>query len=180
MNKCRITFWPMGKSVEVACGTNLMEAARKAGVFLDTPCGGKGHCGKCRVLIKSGQHKHKYTPLLGEEEIRQGYRLACLTWIQEDMVVELLEADAVNDIMVEDITSGSKMKLVNRAVDILKSSGLKIGNSIKLIPVKLSEPTLDDNIPDLERVQRELKTILGSEKLNWPIDILRKLLYYFV
>lgn len=175
MDKCQVTFWPIGKVVEVIKGTNLMEAARKAGVFLDAPCGGKGHCGKCRVMIKSGQHKHEYTPLLSEEEIQHGYRLACLTWIQQDMTVELTEVDVVNDIMVENITSDSSRKFVNRTVDILKSSGIKVGTNFKIVPVKLPKPTIDDNIPDLERVQRELKTILGCENINWPIEILRKL-----
>jgi len=175
MDKCTITFKPTGKIVEVAKGTNLMEAARKADVFLDAPCGGKGHCGKCRVTVKSGQHKHEYTPLLTEDEIKQGIRLACLTWIQEDMTVELREVDVINDIMVEDITSKSNTKLINRALNILKRSGIKVGTSLKMVPLTLPKPSIDDNIPDLERVQRELRTILGCEKINWHIDVLRKL-----
>ncbi|NLZ51796.1 MAG: DUF4445 domain-containing protein [Thermoanaerobacteraceae bacterium] len=175
MDKCTITFWPIGKIVEVAKGTNLMEAARKAGVFLDAPCGGKGHCGKCRVMVKSGQHKHEFTPLLTEEEIKQGIRLACLTWIQEDMTVELTEVDVINDIMVEDITSRSNTKLINRTVDILKRSGIMVGTGFKIVSLTLPKPTIDDNIPDLERAQRELKNILECEKINWPIDALRKL-----
>ena len=175
MDKCIVTFLPIGKAVEVAKGTNLMEAARKAGVFLDAPCGGKGHCGKCRVTVKSGQHKHEYTPILTEDEIQQGTRLACLTWVQEDMTVKLMEVDVVNDIMVENITSRASTKLVNRAIDILKDSGIKVGTSFKIVPVKLPEPTIDDNIPDLERVQRELKSVLGCTMVNWTIDALRKL-----
>jgi len=175
MDKARVTFFPSGRTVEVASGTNLMEAARKAGVFLDAPCGGKGHCGKCRVTVKWGWHRHENTPLLTEDEILQGIRLACLTWVLEDMSVELNEIDVVNDIMVEDITSGQSKKLVKRTLDILNSSGIKLGTSLRIVPVKLPTPTLDDNIPDLERVQRELKNILGSERINWTIDALRKL-----
>lgn len=175
MEKCTIIFKPVGKTVEVAKGTNLMEAARRAGVFLDAPCGGKGNCGKCRIRVESGRHKHEYTPLLTEEEVKQGNRLACLTWIEGDMTVEIMEVDVINDIMVEDISFPSKKKLVNRTLDILQQSGIKIGISFKTVPLILSKPTLDDNIPDFERVLRELKPVLGCEKISCPIEILRKL-----
>ena len=46
-----ITFLPDGISVEFPAGSSLLEAARLAGVFIDTPCGGKGTCKKCRVQI---------------------------------------------------------------------------------------------------------------------------------
>jgi len=175
MDICKVTFLPAGRTIEVAKGTSLIEAARKAGVFLDAPCGGKGNCGKCRVTVKSGRQKYGSSPLLVEEEIQRGIRLACLTWIQEDTTVELAEVDMINDIMVEDITSDSSRKLVKRTVEILKSSGIGIGTSFKVVTVKLPEPTIDDNIPDLERVQRGLKKILVGNKISWNIDEIRKL-----
>ena len=36
---------------DVAEGTSVMEALRSAGIMLDAPCGGKGKCGKCAVII---------------------------------------------------------------------------------------------------------------------------------
>jgi uncharacterized 2Fe-2S/4Fe-4S cluster protein (DUF4445 family) len=175
MKKCTIVFKPVGKTMEVAKGTNLMEAARRAGVFLDAPCGGKGHCGKCRIKVESGQHKHEYTPLLTEDEVKQGIRLACLTWIENDMNVQILEVDVINDIMVEDITSPSKKKLISRTLKILEGSGIKIGTSFKSLPTTLTKPTIDDNIPDWERLLRELKPVLGCEKVSCSLEILRKL-----
>jgi len=47
----KVTFQPSGRSVFVLPGTLLLEAAGRAGIILQTPCGGKGTCGKCRVLI---------------------------------------------------------------------------------------------------------------------------------
>ena len=175
MEKCTIIFKPINITIEVVKGTNLMEAARRAGVFLDAPCGGKGHCGKCRVRIESGNHKHQYTPLLTAEEVEEGIRLACLTSIEDDMTVQILKVDVVNDIMVEDITSPSKKKLINRTLDILQQSGIKTGTSFKTIPLILEKPTIDDNIPDWERLLRELKPVVGCEPISCPIEILRKL-----
>jgi uncharacterized 2Fe-2S/4Fe-4S cluster protein (DUF4445 family) len=57
MNKqheIKVTFQPSGRSVFALPGTLLLEAAGRAGVALQTPCGGRGTCGKCRVRIASG------------------------------------------------------------------------------------------------------------------------------
>ncbi len=175
MEKCTITFQPAGKTVEVTRGTNLMEAARKAGVFLDAPCGGKGVCGKCKVKVKSGAHKHEYNSLLSPEEIEQGIRLACMTWVQDDMTVEILQIDVINDIMVEDITSGSKGKFIKKTVETLSSSGVKIGTKFEAVNLKLPKPTIDDNIPDFERVERELRQVLGCKNVKCFVEVLEKL-----
>ena len=42
MAKYRVTFLPDGKEVEVEENTTLMQAAEKAGVYINTLCGGKG------------------------------------------------------------------------------------------------------------------------------------------
>jgi uncharacterized 2Fe-2S/4Fe-4S cluster protein (DUF4445 family) len=47
----RVTFLPDNKTVEVPEDAFLLEGARLAGVFIETPCGGKGTCQKCRVKI---------------------------------------------------------------------------------------------------------------------------------
>lgn len=58
----------------------VMESAQAAGVFLENICGGNGTCGKCKVKVIIGEcnpvteAEKKY---LTEEEISQGYRLAC-------------------------------------------------------------------------------------------------------
>ena len=50
-NELKVTFQPSGRSVYVLPGTTIMEAAGRAGIILQTPCGGKGTCGKCQVKI---------------------------------------------------------------------------------------------------------------------------------
>ena len=49
-----VRFLPSGTAVQAAAGTTLLDAARKAGLSLDAPCGGQGTCGKCEVLVKNG------------------------------------------------------------------------------------------------------------------------------
>ena len=49
-----VSFLPFKKTVEVEPGTDLLEAARRAGVPIDAQCGGEGTCGRCMVRIVEG------------------------------------------------------------------------------------------------------------------------------
>jgi len=170
-----VQFKPTNKSIEVAEGTCLIDAARRAGVFIDAPCGGKGHCGKCRVTIKEGKYKTECSSVLTPEELNEGIRLACHTWIESDMIVEIQEINVVNDIMVENISQDStKSNIVKRTMDILENAGIKVGHPFQIATVKLSPPTLDDNIPDWERLKKELNTIVEGS-IHCPLGIFRKL-----
>jgi uncharacterized 2Fe-2S/4Fe-4S cluster protein (DUF4445 family) len=50
-NICRVRFEPAGLKAEAPCGASLLEAARLAGVYLTSICGGDGTCGKCKVVV---------------------------------------------------------------------------------------------------------------------------------
>lgn len=71
----QITFYPDCKTVSVAPGTTILQAQIQAGLRPDAPCGGKGVCGKCQVMVLSG-------PQLGT-------CLSCQTEITGDMTVQL-------------------------------------------------------------------------------------------
>lgn len=176
MRTCSVHFKPSAKNVEVEKGTSLMDAARKAGVFLDAPCGGKGQCGKCRVKVIEGEHRYQPSRLIDRQEEEGGIRLACLTTVEGDMTVELVQTVGVGDIIVEDITSDStKKSRVEKAVQVLKDSGIKLQNSFRSIEIKIKEPTLDDNIPDFERIARELNPLMESKKPDCSVEVLRKM-----
>lgn len=176
MRTCSVYFKPQGKTVEVEKGTSLMDAAQKAGVFLDAPCGGKGQCGKCRVKVIEGEHRYQPSRLIARQEEESGIRLACLTTIEGDITVELVQTLGVGDIIVEDITSDSiKKSRVEKAVQVLKDSGIKLQNSFRSIEIKIKEPTLDDNIPDFERIARELNPLMESKKPDCSVEVLRKM-----
>jgi len=52
--KYKVTFLPDNASVDVDAKTNLFKAAKAAGVYVLSSCGGKGNCGKCKVIVKEG------------------------------------------------------------------------------------------------------------------------------
>src|SRR5271157_355965 len=88
----RIDLEPIGRRIEVAAGTNLLEAAQQAGIDLVAACGGIGICGTCRVKQVTGQ----FSPVslveeeqLRPEELSTGYRLACQAEVHSDARVEI-------------------------------------------------------------------------------------------
>lgn len=70
-----INFYQTDTTIEVPMGTLLIEAVRRAGLYIDAPCGGQGKCGKCRVTLLDGK-----TP---------GTVLACRYPVTEDLTVAL-------------------------------------------------------------------------------------------
>ena len=68
---CNVQVLPHKVNLRVLKGTNLLEALRGAGLFIDAPCGGRGTCGKCTVIIREQQ------------------RLACDYFVEDDIAVTL-------------------------------------------------------------------------------------------
>lgn len=82
-------------------GESLLLLCQKAGIPVAANCGGKGICGKCRVRFLKGaplptaQERRFFSP----DELRQGYRLACLSRLYTDCEIEvpkLRKVDAVS------------------------------------------------------------------------------------
>ncbi|RQD82652.1 MAG: DUF4445 domain-containing protein [Methanocalculus sp. MSAO_Arc2] len=87
-----LVFHPLNKVISVSTGTNLLAALRSAGVQIESICGGKGECGKCRVIIDAGEHREKRRTqkiLLTPPERERGYRLACEIAVAGNMEVTI-------------------------------------------------------------------------------------------
>ena len=50
----QVRFLPSGRILRVTPGTNLLEAARAAGLPIAQACSGEGLCGRCAVLVVRG------------------------------------------------------------------------------------------------------------------------------
>ncbi len=86
-----VVFQPMGRTVHVLRGTRLLEAAAGAGLAFDTPCGGEGTCGKCRVVVRqgAGEPVDAERRVFSARELTEGFRLACQTTVEGPMTVEV-------------------------------------------------------------------------------------------
>ena len=97
----RIVFTPTGRRGTFPHGTRLLDAARSIGVDVDSVCGGRGLCGRCRVVCMDGDFaKHainsRSTHLSTVNEIEERYserrrklannhRLSCQAVIRGDL-----------------------------------------------------------------------------------------------
>ncbi|MEW6489055.1 MAG: ASKHA domain-containing protein [Thermodesulfobacteriota bacterium] len=88
---------PSGPRIPLAPGESVLAALRRAGIELESPCGGEGVCGKCRVRVEEpqGVPETPHRRLLAGE-VREGWRLACLLVPEGDLAIHL-PADALLD-----------------------------------------------------------------------------------
>jgi uncharacterized 2Fe-2S/4Fe-4S cluster protein (DUF4445 family) len=156
--KLEVTYQPFMKSTRVPPGTTLFSAAHWIGLPIDSTCGGRGTCGKCKVQVIDGTAEitsadHKQ---LQVSEIAAGWRLSCQAKVYLDTTVtvpELLRTPKA-------ATMG-----VNRLV--------VLDPNVRKVYVELTEPTLEDQRSDLERL-RDALTAEGHD-MKADLDVLRTL-----
>ena len=83
----RVLFDPINRDVEAEVGDNLLAVMREEGIHIESLCGGKGQCGKCKVILQRGKvEKISTTPdkFLSAAELEHGYHLACMVRLMGD------------------------------------------------------------------------------------------------
>ena len=135
----KTVFLPQSRSAVVHSHTTLLEAATAAGVYLEGPCGGKGTCGKCRVIargdlseITEEERKH-----LSSKEIEAGFRLGCMARVLGDVEVEIPRATGM---------------LTQQILDTGVGRSVPPSPDVKKHYLILDPPSLEDQRTDLERV----------------------------
>lgn len=81
------------RKTEIKKEKTILDVAKDLGVKIKAPCKGKGKCGKCIVKVLSGKVSDitdKEKEHLGKK-ISEGYRLACETYVQSDVDIELIK-----------------------------------------------------------------------------------------
>jgi uncharacterized 2Fe-2S/4Fe-4S cluster protein (DUF4445 family) len=129
------------RPVRVPQGVTLFDAASWNGIAIDSTCGGHGTCKKCRVRFKTEPPVPTSLDLRAytAQEIKDGWRLACRTPATTDADVEV-------------------PPLITRP----KAATVGVGRQVILRPavrkryLELAEPSLADQVTDLERVLGEL------------------------
>ena len=170
--KHKITFLPDNISLSVDDNTNLFKAVKAAGLYVLSSCGGKGNCGKCKVIIKEGTvESGKSRSFLSAEEAGRGYALACLTRVKSDLLVEIPPESRMQ--AKHKIATGAKTEELQR---LMAKAGGCLESRISRVFLELSPPTLDDNIPDFERVRRALDGAgFDASHLHMNYLVLKKL-----
>jgi uncharacterized 2Fe-2S/4Fe-4S cluster protein (DUF4445 family) len=151
-----LTFTPAGRTVRVPPGVTVFDAASWNGIAIDSTCGGHGTCKKCKVLVRSGSVPVSRLDArsFSVEQLREGWRLACLAQAAGDLSVDV-------------------PPLVTRP----KAATVGVGRQVILHPavqkryVELPEPTLTDQRPDVRRLLDAIEDL----ELSVDLHALRRL-----
>ncbi len=170
----KILFHPHEKEVVVADGESLIRAAMEAGVHINASCGGEGVCGKCRILLESGELEGGGLDKLSPEDRENGYRLACLSHVKSDVVVRIPVESEV-DASVLNIRTAPRhtARVKSFSFEDLKEKGLLLPPVEKKY-LKLAEPSAQDNIADVTRLIQYLKIQHDEHRLGVDISVMRK------
>ena len=176
----KVTFQIEGASpVQIECnaGDNLLEVARRANVAIDAPCSGNGSCGKCRVKLVEGAVESLPSRHITDEEYNAGWRLSCCTKVLGDCVVFVPDiASAYQSRMkTADLSSPEEVAIFENCQAQLQESGIRFTNNFRAVVISMAEPTADDTMPDIERLQWAIQEATGAEKVHVPYAVMVKL-----
>jgi len=155
----KVVFKPDNKTVKVERGTTVLDAATSSDIYIDSICGGRGKCGKCKVIIDGSIHADA-TDLLSPEEAARGYYLACLARVSGNLTVTVPKESRIE----------SHQILVKSEIVPLPA----IEPPLTKIPLSITPPSLTDYVSDLDRVTRALRN-LGIESVTIGLPTLKKL-----
>ena len=176
----KVTFQIEGSpSVTIECnaGDNLLQLARMANVAIDAPCSGNGSCGKCKVKLLEGRLDTIPSRHISEAEFAEGWRLSCNSKVLSDCTVLVPDiASAYKSRMrTADLSSPKEIAIFEQTKEELRSSGIEFVNDFLALDVTMEAPTLEDTMPDNERLTWGIQAQLEVENVKIPFCVMRKL-----
>ncbi len=164
-------------SIECNLGDNLLDLARRANVAIDAPCSGNGSCGKCRVKLLEGELESVPSRHISEAEWQEGWRLACCSKVTGDCTVMVPDiASAYQSRMkTADLSSPKEIAIFEDCQSALKASGIRFDNDFEALDVVMSAPTMDDTMPDVERLIWGVQSVIEVENVKVPFNVMKKL-----
>ena len=157
-SRVSVDFEPIGRRIEVEAGTDLLSAARAAGVQVVTICGGMGSCESCRVRLALGTLSSitlVEEDALPEEDRRQGFRLACQAHVLTDVKI---------DVPPESLSASQRLQVEGEAGDIEPDP------AVISVDLRLEPPALHDLRSDATRLAHAFQSQdLPVPRLDLPV-----------
>ena len=157
--QARVVFTPSGRRGEFPLGTPVLQAAWELGVDIASICGGRGLCGRCRVVCSEGNFpKHgivcklEHLSPAGAVETRfgernrplaPGHRLSCQAVIRGDLLIDVPPESQVH------------RQVVRKAAD---SRPIRLDPVVRLYLVEVASADLKGSGSDLTRLLDALQT----------------------
>jgi uncharacterized 2Fe-2S/4Fe-4S cluster protein (DUF4445 family) len=158
-------------------GESALDIAKRAGVVIDAPCGGNGTCGKCRIKLLSGEVTGGKTAHITEEDVAEGWRLACGIKPASDVDLYLPAAAQAfqSRIRVTDFSGSREKAAFDTMREILKELDSCCDHGLSKVTLEVSPPSLDDARADRERVERAIIDEVLTARVMFTLHTLRRL-----
>ena len=176
----KVTFQIEGGSpvtMECNAGDNLLEAARRANVAIDAPCSGNGSCGKCRVRLVEGELETIRSRHITDEEYEAGWRLSCNSKVISDCTVFVPDIASAyqNRMKTADLSSPKEIAIFEDCQQKLRESGICFNNDFRALDIRMENPSLEDTMPDNERLERAIKARMEAAEVRIPFAVMVRL-----
>jgi len=168
---CRVRFLPDERAAEVERGETILAAAQKAGIYISSLCGGDGICGKCRVILRSGQIHSKPTTLLDRDEIRENYILACQSTVQGDLEVEIPPETRLEEGRILGDEDAERFGMLS----LIEGKGFPHAPVVRKYHLELEPPTMESPLAGHERLYQAINSREPEAKLQTGFAVLRDL-----
>jgi uncharacterized 2Fe-2S/4Fe-4S cluster protein (DUF4445 family) len=170
----KVKFLPHNKQIDFPDSGSVLHAAMEAGVHVNASCGGEGLCGKCRIIIEQGHVEGGISERLSAEDLKAGYRLACLCRIKSDLVVRVPVESEIDASVLAMVPPRRTAQIQQMNLQDLKSQGLFI-SPVEKRYLELPEPSSTDNLADTSRVVNFLKLRHNEHRLVVRLPVIRKI-----
>jgi uncharacterized 2Fe-2S/4Fe-4S cluster protein (DUF4445 family) len=170
--KYTIRFEPSGLKTEVAGGTILLDAARQAGIYLSSICGGDGYCGKCKVVVDEGQFQARPSPLLTPDETRENMVLACQTRILSDMIVTVPKFHTLE---TSQILMDVDTRRFSELAGEVQAGVFPFDPLVQKLYLEMTPPSVQDHTADHERLYLAIREKIDAPIMQTGFRILQKI-----
>jgi len=159
-----VRFEPDGKKLKADSESTVLDLAKEGGIGIRSECGGKGKCGKCRIVVEDQQNLSEVNETerehLTPQEIGRGYRLACMTTVLGDSLVFI----------------PSESRLSVRRIQIRgMEQPVKLDPNVRKICLVLEKPTLQNPVADDLNILTNLEKLYGLRDLEWEYELVKNL-----
>ena len=162
-----VTFDVLSEPVQVKTGTLLSEAAQLAGIDLNQPCGGQGRCGRCALQVTEGSVRRRSTIRLSDEDLAQGYALACQSVVEGDIHITVPPQEKIERLLTSDRTVAE--------ITVPPGYDFSLDQFIQAVPISLTPPDMSDQTDDWSRLSIGLRQQAGIDQVQVSLGLLQRL-----
>ncbi len=169
-----VIFMPSGRRGQIEAGTTVLEASRQLGVQIESICGGRMTCQKCRICVEEGNFpKHgivsdaQNLSTASEAEVNflqklksPDMRLSCQAVIEGDILLFVPEESRGQKQVI-------RKSATNRVIDV--------NPAIRKVYVEVDKAELGEHRGDWGRLQEALAAQWQLQNLTIDLRVLQKL-----